>query len=154
MVIDASGVLVLRIICAITQILVGILCVCLEEDFLEKPFLITCLHKEIAIPLSAYVRVLVAQTPHDTTWAASLGIIIVDVRREAILEQSRFDTTIADVAVGTMSHSVLIFRMIAERIVASGCAILSVNETLPAFPTELSVHFGHPSMERSVSQLN
>ena len=44
--------------------------------------------------------------------------------------------------------------MIAEGIVASTRAILSVNKALPAFPRELSVHFRHPSMERSVAKLH
>ena len=79
MIIDASGVLILRILCVVTQIFVGVLGVRLEAEPFEELFLIACLHKEIAVPLPAYIRVLVRQTPDDTSRAAALAVVIVNV---------------------------------------------------------------------------
>ena len=109
MIIDSCGVLILRILRAITEILVGVLGICLVAEPFEGLGLVARLHKEVAVPLPAHVRVLVAQTPDDAARAAAFGIVIVDVRREATPEQRSLHATIANVTVGAASHGVLIF---------------------------------------------
>ena len=153
-IIHASRVLILRILRVVAQILVRILGVRLVAKPLEGLLLIARLHEEVAVPLPAYVRVLVRQAPHDAARAAALGVVIIDVRREAATEQGSLHATVADVAVRAASHGVFVFGMIAEGIVASARAVLAIDEALPASPRELSVHLCHPGKERGVAELH
>ena len=66
MIVIASGVLVLGIVGAIAKILVGVFRINLEAVVVYF-FLIRSLNKEIAVPLSPHVDILVAQAADNAT---------------------------------------------------------------------------------------
>ena len=72
------------------------------------------MHKEVAVPFAAHIDILVAQPAHNAARTAAFTVIIIDVGREAILEQGSLDASIAYIAVSTASYGVFVFRVIAE----------------------------------------
>ena len=154
MVVDASCILVFRIVGTVAQILVGVLGIHLHMVMLLEVRLIGGLHEEVAVPLAAHVDILVAQSPHDTARAATLTVVIINVRGESTLEQGSLDASVANVAVGTTSHGIFILRMIAEGIVATRVGPLTIDEAAPALSLKLDIRLRHIGSKRSSTQLH
>ena len=154
MVVDASCILVFRIVGTVAQILVGVLGIYLQVVVLRELCLVRGLNEEVAVPLAAHVDILVAQSPHDTARAATLTVVIINVRGESTLEQGSLDASVANVAVGTTSHGVFILRMIAEGIVATRVGPLTIDEAAPALSLKLDIRLRHIGSKRSSTQLH
>ena len=153
MVVDASCILVFRIVGTVAQILVGVLGIYLQVVVLRELCLVRGLNEEVTVPLAAYVDILVAQSPHDTARAATLTVVIINVRGESTLEQGSLDASVANVAVGTTSHGIFILRMIAEGIVATRVGPLTIDEAAPALSLKLDIRLRHIGGKRGSTQL-
>ena len=145
--------MILGVVGAVTQILVGVLGIHLHVVVILELGLIRCLHEEVAVPLAPHIDILIAQTAHDATRAAALAIIIIDVRRETTFEQSSLNTSVADVAVCPASHRIFILRVVTEGVVAPRVGPLTIKEATPSLSLELHIRLRHIGRERRTAQL-
>ena len=153
MVVDASCILVFRIVGTVAQILVGVLGIDLQVVVLSELCLVRGLYEEVTVPLTAHVDILVAQPPHDAARATTLTVVIINVRGESTLEQGSLDASVANVAVGTTSHGVFILRVVAERVVATRVGPLTIDEAAPALSLKLDISLRHIGGKRGSTQL-
>ena len=105
------------------------------------------LHENISIPLAPYINIFVAQASHYAAGGASFRNVRIDMRGKSIAEQRAFNTVITYIGIPPSPDRILIFRLVAERIIASGTDILAVNKTAPASAAELGVNSSLVSME-------